>query len=100
MSQLNKVLNDSRAENIYYDVAVINLQNTTTKQQAFSYIDTRTVTVRPQPKRLHDEYHSFHVRDLESARLYPANSGQSRRPRPHNLLGDASKPRVRGANFY
>jgi hypothetical protein len=43
MSQLNKVLNDSRAANIYYDVAVTNLQNTTTKPQAFSYIDTRTV---------------------------------------------------------
>lgn len=42
MSQLNERVNKSKADRIYYDVAVSNLQNSTTAPQAFSYQDTRT----------------------------------------------------------
>ena len=42
MSQLNERINKSKADLIYYDVAVANLQNTSVKPQAFAYQDTRT----------------------------------------------------------
>jgi hypothetical protein len=42
MSQLNERINKSKADFIYYDVAVSNLQNSDTKPQVFSYQDTRT----------------------------------------------------------
>jgi len=42
MSQLNERVNKSKADKIYYDVAVSNLQNSTTAPQIFTYQDTRT----------------------------------------------------------
>jgi hypothetical protein len=43
MSQLDAALNKSKARNIYFDISVTNLQNSTTKPQAFQYQDTRTI---------------------------------------------------------
>jgi hypothetical protein len=42
MSQLNEKVNKSKADLIYYDIAVSNLQNTNIAPQVFSYQDTRT----------------------------------------------------------
>ena len=42
MSQLNERVNKSKADKIYYDVAVSNLQNTNIAPQIFTYQDTRT----------------------------------------------------------
>ena len=43
MSQLNKKVNESKSNYIYYDVAVSNLQSSTIAPQPFSFTDTRTV---------------------------------------------------------
>jgi hypothetical protein len=42
MSQLNEKLNKTRPSNVYYDIAVSNLQSSSVKPQAFSFQDTRT----------------------------------------------------------
>jgi hypothetical protein len=50
MSQLNEKVNKSKADIIYYDVAVSNLQNSSTKPQAFAYQDTRTTPFIMNPE--------------------------------------------------
>jgi hypothetical protein len=50
MSQLNTRVNDSNANQIYYDVVVSNLQSSTVAPQPFSFVDTRTVPFLKVPE--------------------------------------------------
>ena len=50
MSQLNEKVNKSKANLIYYDIAVSNLQNSSTPPQPFAYQDTRTVPFITNPE--------------------------------------------------
>ena len=58
MSQLDAVLNKSKAANIYYDISVTNLQNSNTRPQPFQYQDTRTIPFLMRP----DEYEMSIIR--------------------------------------
>ena len=50
MSQLNTKINESKSSHIYYDVAVSNLQSSTSAPQTFSFNDTRTIPFISNPE--------------------------------------------------
>lgn len=50
MSQLNNRVNNSNANQIYYDVVVSNLQSSSVTPQPFSFVDTRTVPFLKVPE--------------------------------------------------
>jgi hypothetical protein len=50
MSQLNKEINKSKADKIYYDVSVSNLNSNTVKPSPFYFVDTRTIPFLSVPE--------------------------------------------------
>jgi len=50
MSQLNREINKSKADKIYYDVSVSNLNSSTVKPSPFYFVDTRTIPFLSVPE--------------------------------------------------
>ena len=67
MSQLNTKLNDSRADQLYYDLTINNFQSTSVPPQPFYYNETRTIPFIYNP----EEYYLSIIRFTMDSGLAP-----------------------------